>query len=344
MFYIRPPTARRGSVGLFREGSPQPGRTPSPRLSVSMTSVLKYRSGFNRLFSILFVTDHLHVFVGISPSVTSIYDYRLALHLESPSPTQPEHRLARCTPYLPPSPNVPLYELYNAQARSSRLNDNLTSLNTTSRPLAGPTQAPGQAGRPRSHPYQSSTPISSSPRSIPSVFPSSSRRTQPHPTCRVTIPTRATLQHVPSPIGSPVSPLNQSYRFRPFVEDDDDEATPRSDKRISVFPTRNPSTFSHGTTSSSPSGPRTKRTRPHPRLSIFLTPPLQATGSPGASSPPPTPILAVLEEGYHDCLRAVMKQDALVSHPTSRLCYVSQPASEIGRRREPYKAPSHRLV
>ncbi|KAG8973515.1 hypothetical protein FRC05_008686, partial [Tulasnella sp. 425] len=276
----------------------------------------------------------------ISPSVTSIYDYRLALHLESPSPSQPEHRLARCcTPYHPPSPNVHSYELYNAQALSSRLNDNLTSSNTTSRPLAGPTQAPGQAGRLRSHPYQSAPSINSSPRSIPSVFSSnSSRRTQPYPGCRVTIPTRATtLQHVPSPIGSPVSPLNQSYQFKPFVEDDDDETTSGSDKRISVFPTHNPSTFSRGTTSS-PSAPRTKRTRPHPRLSIFLTPPLQATGSPGASSPPPTPILAVLEEGYHDCLRAVLKQDALVAavNHTKHLriasdrlyCSESQPRSQ----------------
>ncbi|KAG8989091.1 hypothetical protein FRB90_002403 [Tulasnella sp. 427] len=58
---------------------------------------------------------------------------------------------------------------------------------------------------------------------------------------------------------------------------------------------------------------RAARPRPHARLSILLTPPLSATSSQGAPSPPPTPIVTVLEEGYHDCLRAVLKQDALVA-------------------------------
>lgn len=119
---------------------------------------------------------------------------------------------------------------------------------------------------------------------------------------------------VPSPIGTPVSAVNHSFRFRPVVEDDHEGPEIR---------TRQVGRAVLSSTSQSPSlgpqvasSPRSQRPRPHARLSIFLAPPLQGPDSTGNISRPPTPILAVLEEGYDHCLRAVLKQDALVRSTT----------------------------
>ncbi|KAG8897352.1 hypothetical protein FRC01_011367, partial [Tulasnella sp. 417] len=101
--------------------------------------------------------------------------------------------------------------------------------------------------------------------------------------------------------------------FQPVVEDDDEEAACGGDEGVPIVIEDSWSSFSPVTARSSASASHPRGKRPHPRLSILLTPPLSATGSQGATSPPPTPILAVLEEEYHQCLRAVLKQDALVA-------------------------------
>lgn len=257
-----------------------------------MTSALKYRS--------------------ISPTVTSIYDsFRAASPFEPPSPTQLEHGFARRSiSHHPPSPSMFHYQLSETRTAPNRPSYDLSTPNST--PRSRPTQLGRQAEQPPSHFHQQAHPVRQSTHPISSSSPPSSRRTNSYPGPRVTIPPRAILQHVPSPIGSPVSPLYQSYRFQPIIEDDDDEATSRGE-RVPVIVEDNSSAWSPVTTASTASTSHTKRKRPHPRLSILLTPPLSATGSRGATSPPPTPILAVLEEGYHQCLRAVLKQDALVA-------------------------------
>ncbi|KAG8989090.1 hypothetical protein FRB90_002402, partial [Tulasnella sp. 427] len=116
--------------------------------------------------------------------------------------------------------------------------------------------------------------------------------------------------------------MNQSYPFKPIIEDDDDTTSDQriliqeaqtSESVVDLSPaTRSPPT--RATATSSPvRSPRTRKPQNHPRLSILLTPPLLATGSREASSRPSSPILAVLEEGYNSCLRAVLRQDALVA-------------------------------
>lgn len=136
----------------------------------------------------------------------------------------------------------------------------------------------------------------------------SRRLSNPHPAAR----RRATS--VPSPISTPVSAVNHSFRFKPVVEDDHEEPEIRT-RQVgrAVLSSESRSPFPGPQVSSSP---RSQRPRPHARLSIFLAPPLQGPDSTGNISRPPTPILAVLEEGYDHCLRAVLKQDALVRSTT----------------------------
>ncbi|KAG8949098.1 hypothetical protein FRC04_009044 [Tulasnella sp. 424] len=136
---------------------------------------------------------------------------------------------------------------------------------------------------------------------------------------------------VPSPIGTPVSAVNHSFRFKPVIENDHEEPQIRTRQVGRAGLSSRSRTSSLGPQVASASSPPSQRPRPHARLSIFLAPPLQGADSNDNTSPPPTPILAVLEEGYNHCLRAVLKQDALVAAvnytrhlriPSSRLHYL----------------------
>lgn len=196
----------------------------------------------------------------------------------------------------------------------NRPSSNCSTPNTT--PRSRPTRLAPHDGQPPSHFHHQHPPARQRTHPFLSNSPPSSKRMNSYPVPRVTIPSRI-LPHVPSPISTPVSALYQSYQFQPVIEDEDDEATSGGNKRFPVIVEDNSPAVSPVDATFNTSASHLKRKRPHPRLSILLTPPLSATGTHGAASPPPTPILAVLEEGYHQCLRAVLKQDALVRQPAS---------------------------
>lgn len=123
--------------------------------------------------------------------------------------------------------------------------------------------------------------------------------------------------HVPSPIGKPLARTDQTYPFDPVIEDDDRRAyiqgeSSRHFRRSSstYLAAPHPAVNSLNTIQKA----RTPR-ESHRRLSIILTPPLLASSPHDESSPPLTPIFAALEEGYDQCLRAVLRHDAMVSDP-----------------------------
>ncbi|KAG8916162.1 hypothetical protein FRC01_003319 [Tulasnella sp. 417] len=118
---------------------------------------------------------------------------------------------------------------------------------------------------------------------------------------------------VPSRIGRRLSLSNRLFRFDPVAEDDDDLG--------SLVPVPNLSeavlNSAYGP-SSSPSDSlvtpsRSRRSQPRARLSIILTPPLQPSGPYDVMSPPPSAILAVLEEKHNHIVQTAMKQDALIA-------------------------------
>lgn len=128
------------------------------------------------------------------------------------------------------------------------------------------------------------------------------------PSARPAVQSWATSHLVPSRIGRRVSAVNRLFRFDPVVETDEGSPPTRA-RNLSqtVMDSNRISVVTRSSTSS-----RSQRSQPRARLSILLTPPLQPSSSGHAVSPPPTAILAVLEEKHNHIVQTAMKQDALV--------------------------------
>ncbi|KAG9046258.1 hypothetical protein FS837_004784 [Tulasnella sp. UAMH 9824] len=130
------------------------------------------------------------------------------------------------------------------------------------------------------------------------------------PSAHPAVGSRATSQLVPSRIGRRVSAFHRLFRFKPFAENGDaDSPNPLLNLSQAVLNSAYGSSPAESPVNSS----RSRRSHPRARLSIILTPPLQPSCSHDAVSPPPTAIIAVLEEGHNRIVRTAMKQDALIA-------------------------------
>ncbi|KAG8919266.1 hypothetical protein FRC01_001373 [Tulasnella sp. 417] len=133
-------------------------------------------------------------------------------------------------------------------------------------------------------------------------------------TARSAIQSWPTSSHlVSSRIGRRLALSNRLFRFDPVTEDDDDDlgsSVPVPNLSEAVLN----SVYGPSSPADSPVTPsRSRRSHPRARLSIILTPPLQPSCSYDVMSPPPSAILAVLEEKHNHIVQTAMKQDALIA-------------------------------
>lgn len=243
-------------------------------------------------------------FIDMFSSTTSVHRSYPGAAMELTPPTTPERRIAQTVArHRPRTSSRPIYHASNVNPTiPNQFSTGGCTLAGEGAQASGPEQPLDLV-----HHEPDRSIIDLSERSGPlstQTFLRAPLTLSAHPA----VGSRAASQLVPSRIGRRLSAFHRLFRFNPVTENDDaDSPNPALNLSRAVL------NSVHGSSpADSPVPSRSRRSQPCARLSIILTPPLQPSGSHDVVSPPPTAILAVLEEGHNRIVRTAMKQDALV--------------------------------